>query len=119
MFGPGGYKGISLNAATGVGAGSRLDILVPRAVHTMQVTYTGGPTTVVVDLEGSLNGVDFKQMTRWDTGVPALVSGDMVTASVFAGTGIRAYPAVAFVRANLITLTGGASPTVTAIIGGV
>jgi hypothetical protein len=118
MLGPGGYKGISLNAATGVGAGSRIDILVPRAVHTMQVTWTSNPTAVVVDLEGSLNGVDFKQMTRFDTATP-LVSGDMVTASVFAGTGIRAYPAVAFVRANLITLTGGTAPAVTAVIGGV
>jgi hypothetical protein len=118
MFGPGGYRGISLAAVTGVGVGLILDVLVPRSVHTMQVTHTGGPTAVVVDLEGSLDRTNFRQMTRWDSATP-LVSGDMVTASVFAGTGIRAYPAVSYVRANLITLTAGASPTVTAIIAGV
>jgi hypothetical protein len=118
MLGPGGSRGISLNAVLVTGAGQRLDLLVPRSVHTMQVTWTSNPTVVVVDLEGSLNGVDFKQMTRFDTATP-FVSGDMVTASVFAGTGIRAYPAVSFVRANLITLTGGTAPAVTAIIGSV
>jgi hypothetical protein len=118
MYGGGGYKGLSLNAAAATGAGDIIDLYVPRSVHTMQVTITGGPTAVIVALEGSLDRTNFRVMTSWDLAAP-LVSGDMVTASVFAGTGIRAYPAVPYVRANLTTLTGGTAPTVTALIAGV
>lgn len=107
----------SLNAATATGAGISADLYVPHAVHSMQVVVTGAPATCKVDLEGSMDRTNWKVLTTWDVTVQS--SGDIITASAFAGTGIKAYPAVPYVRANLTTLTGGTAPTVTAMIASV
>lgn len=81
----------------------------------MQVVTTGSPTGCIVGLQGSLDGTNWITLTTWDVTVQT-TNGDIVTASAFAGTGIRAYPVVNFVRANLTTLSGGTAPTVSARI---
>lgn len=103
----------ALDAITGTAIGSVRDLGSPMPIHSMQVVHTGSPT-VVVGLEGSLDGVNFDILVTWDSGVQA--NGDMVTASAFSGTGIKAYPVIRYVRANCTTFTGGTNPTLTAQI---
>lgn len=105
----------ALAAVTATGAGTALDLGLPMPIHSMQVKHTGSPSAVVVNLEGSLDGVNFIALTAWDSSVQA--NSDIVTASAFAGTNLRGYPVVKFIRANLATLTGGTAPTVMAVIG--
>lgn len=93
----------SLNAVTATGAGTVVDLGVVRSVHTMQTTVTGTPTGVAVNLEGSLSASG-----PWGTLVASTsTAGDVQTVS---GKAVR------YVRANLATLTGGTSPTVTALV---
>lgn len=108
----------ALDAVAATGAGNKRFLGTPMPIHSMQVIHTGGPT-VVVALEGSLDGQNWDALTTWDSAVQS--NSDIVTASAFAGTGIRAYPIVAWVRANCTTFSGGSSPSVTAWIasGGV
>lgn len=104
----------ALTAVTATGAGRAVDLGLPMPIHSMQVVHTGAPT-VVVALQGSLDNVNFVTLTVWDSGVQT-TNGDIVTASAFAGTSIKAYPCIRFVRANCTTLSGGTVPTVTAYI---
>lgn len=93
----------SLNAVTATGAGTVVDLGVVRSVHTMQTTVTGAPSAVTVNLEGSLSAGG-----PWAVLVASTsTAGDVQTVS---GKAVR------YVRANLVTLTGGTSPTVTALI---
>ena len=94
--------------ATGASSIKALPFLV--AKHTVQVTTTGEPTAVTVDLEGSLDGVTFF----------------VLSSHAFSGAEITAEAAmfhvvdkpVNFVRLDLTTLTGGTDPTVTALYDG-
>jgi len=106
------FKSIAAAAATGAGVSSHLGLPMP--IHSMQVVTTGVPTGCVVDLEGSLDGTNWFLLVRWDITVQA--NKEFVTASAFAGTNLRAFPVVSYVRANLTTLSGGTAPTVTATI---
>lgn len=65
---------------------------------------TGAPTTVSVTLQGSLDGVNWFVLATSSS-----TTGDYQSV---------ADKPVFFVRANLATLTGGTSPTVTARIAG-
>lgn len=92
----------SLNAATTTGAGASKDLEEVLATHLAIVEITGNPSSVTIVLEGSHDG------SRWVyLGQVANFNG--VTAIAGAG-------AVRHIRANLTTLTGGTSPTVTATI---
>lgn len=102
-------KGISLNAATAVGLGSVIHLGVPREHHTMQVTWTSNPTAVKVYLWGSNDGTNFGTvpLAVFDSTVGPLASGDLVSVSD---------ANVTHVLAEIVTLTGGSTPAVTATI---
>jgi hypothetical protein len=92
----------SLSAATATGPGTVVDLGVVRSSHTMQTTVSGAPATVSVNLEGSLAAAGPWAVLANSTST----TGDVQTAS---GKAVR------YVRANLVTLTGGTAPTVTAL----
>jgi hypothetical protein len=103
-------SGKSLDAATATGAGSALTFHVPQTRFSMHVKATGSPTACVVRLEGSVDGSFFASILEIDLsggGLPDPMNTWNVSATVA--------PFVA-VRANLISLSGGSSPTVTANI---
>ncbi len=91
--------GQSLNAATTTGPGTAIHFDVPNFWHSMWIQTTGSPDTAAVVVEGTLNGTDW--FFLFQVTAPATIAG---TGSVF--------PVIA-IRANLITLAGGTSPTVT------
>jgi len=92
----------SLDAATSptVGAAGFFD--VPKAKFSMQVEVTGSPTSISLELDGTIDGVNFFFMGQWSPGQAFLA---VINACVVKG-----------VRANLTSLSGGTSPTVTATI---
>ena len=75
--------------------------------HTVQITTTGGPSAVTVDLEGSLDGINWALVLTSPLSAAELVAGVAIT--------FIADKTVRYVRLNLPTLTGGSSPTVTAL----
>lgn len=91
---------ISLDAAVAVGAGVALEVEGSRS-YALDVRSTGTPTAISVTLEGSLDG------SNWET---------LGSAATAAGITWSVDTPVKFVRANLGTLTGGTTPTVTAVI---
>lgn len=100
--------GTSLNAATTTGAGSEIQFDKPKSDISMQLTITGSPSTVQVDLQGSLDGSTYISINS------EYVSSPPSPYSIFVfSTG----KPVASVRANVISLSGGTSPTVTAVLG--
>ena len=103
----GSVRFTSLVAAAATGAGLDLEMLSPRYVHGMQVILTGAPTAVRVDLEGSTDGgTTWGKVGTWDT-ADGKGSGDFLFVE---GASVNR------LRANLVTLTGGTVPTVTANI---
>lgn len=96
----------SLNAATSTGAGASIDFSRPRRNLSMQVVFTSNPSPVKVTLEGTIDGTDWFTLATFDTGASSnnkdIISADIVS--------------VLSARANLITLTGGTTPNVTATI---
>ncbi len=97
-----------LNAVTGPGAG--LAFAVPQyrpgrggeAVFVWEVRLTGSPTSVQVDLEGSIDGSNWYQLGSH-------------TATTDALNWTLDKP-VLFVRGNVVTLSGGTSPTATVVV---
>jgi len=96
---------ISLAAAAVTGAGTPLYLSRPRHNISMQVKFTSNPT-VVCTLEGTIDGVDWFQLAKFDTGASG-VNGDIVSSTNVS---------VLAVRANLTSLVGGTSPLVTATV---
>jgi hypothetical protein len=90
--------GTSLNAVTGDGAGTALSFEAVLHRHTMVVSYTGTPSSVRVNLEGSLDG------TVW----AVLDEFDYASSSASARTVIAS---VAYVRANLVSHFGNLTLT--------
>jgi hypothetical protein len=96
-----------LNAATSTGAGSTQKVSLIPSQHTVQATMGGTvvATAVTVDLEGSLDNTSWFQLAR-----------HAFSAAEISAEGAMFHvvdkPAK-YVRANLITLTGGTDPTVT------
>ena len=96
-----------LSAATSTGAGSSQRVSMIPSQHTIQATMGGTlvATAVTVDLEGSLDDSTWFQLARH-----AFSAGEIsAEAAMFH---VNDKP-VKYVRANLITLTGGTAPTVT------
>lgn len=92
----------AMPGATATGAGNSIDLDHGRRTFTMQTVVTGTPVAVSITLQGSLDGAN------WTT----LATSTSVT-------GDQQYvidKPQRFLRANLGTLTGGTSPTVTAYI---
>jgi len=98
--------GTSLSSATSTGAGIAVTFDTPKTQVSMQVTVTGSPSNYEVDLEVSLDGINFTQCQSIAHGGPN--PGITVVPSGF-------FPVLS-ARGNLILLTGGTSPTVTAVI---
>ncbi|PHS09397.1 MAG: hypothetical protein COA78_12105 [Blastopirellula sp.] len=95
-----------LDAADSTGAGAVLSL--PHLVknHAVQLSNTeGSPTTVTIALEGSLDGVTFFVL-------------DSSTYTSVANMNFAVDKPVNYVRLNLTVLSGGTSPTVTAIYEG-
>jgi hypothetical protein len=99
-----------LDAATAIGASPTWAVRMKPRNHTVQVTITGAPTAVTVDLEGSLDNVTWSSMASH-----VLTAGELTaTAALFH---IVDKP-VRYVRTNVTVLTGGTAPTVTTLYGG-
>lgn len=92
----------SLSGATSPGAGAAADVSGCLS-FAMQVVHTGLPTTITVELEGTINGTHWVTLATWTN----LAPGDIV---------FVVDKPVAQVRANLTALLGGTSPTVSAWI---
>jgi|SRR5208282_2093385 len=105
----------TLAAATVAGAwptgeGKVDSFYTARNYISMQVSWTSNPTDVEVELWGSVDGTNFGLLQTFQGGSGgALASGSIIVSAGF--------PVIAAV-ANLKTLTGGTSSTVTATILG-
>lgn len=93
----------SLDAATVTGPGTAHDLGELADHHSLLWWSEGGPSSRV-DLEGSHDGEHWFSL--------AVGSGGFALAPASSTPGVL----VRYVRANLVTLTGGSSPTVTATI---
>lgn len=100
----------SLSAVTANGNGTAFNMKTAARDYTLAVSTTGSPTGWSVQLQGSLDG------TNWAS----------IGAAVTQATGSAAFGALSVtgapwtqVRAVLSGLTGGTSPTVTAIVAAV
>lgn len=101
----------SLSSATSPVAGAVKDLETVSREHTMYVRVTGAPSDLQVDLEGSHDSVTWFSLGTVNEGV---ISGGQ--ARVNTPFDQTRYDLVRYVRANLITLSGGSSPAVTATI---
>lgn len=90
-----------LNAVTATGAGTAYSSKVEPVSIAWQITATGSPTGVSVTLEGSN---DNSTWTVLDTSTITTEETRQATGRPFK-----------FIRANLGTLTGGTTPTVTVL----
>lgn len=106
----------ALDAAFAVGPGPVLEFPSIRQIGEMaaQLSFTGGPFTWEAHLEVSLNGVDFRSVYSInDDGTPNFPSGSYVN-------GINVdqslFSFVKAMRMNLVTLSGGSSPTLTFLL---
>lgn len=99
---------ISLAAVTVTGPGAEFGFSQPVRNISMQVVFTSNPSPVKVTLEGTIDGADWFTLATFDTGAGTpnankdIVYGDNIS--------------VIGARANLVTLTGGTTPNVTATI---
>lgn len=94
-----------LDAATSTGPGSPVDLGGVADVFTMQTVNTGSPDTVSLNVQGSVDGVNFFNLSSLNSNSGPGTNGPS------SSTGSRFL--VRYVRANLTALTGGTSPTVT------
>lgn len=106
-----GLRATILDAVTATGAGGSFNVPEKPTggqfpAFTWQIVITGSPTSITANLEGSLDGTNWFQL-------------DTYTGSANAMQHVANKP-VAFIRGNLVTLTGGTSPTVTVqlLLGG-
>jgi hypothetical protein len=93
----------SLDAATSTGAGIAVDLGEVLTTHSMIAVATGSPSNRHVELQGSHDGFVWAVLATADP-------GDAGLATTVINTPLR------YVRANLATLAGGTSPTVTVTI---
>jgi hypothetical protein len=98
---------ISLNAVTSTGPGTTRDLGGLYALHTVGLTWTGGPTSLLGYIEGSHDGVNFARISDGN-GVSRPI--DTTTRSSSRGHLVK------YVRYNLDSLAGGSLPTATATI---
>jgi len=93
---------VLLDAATAPVIGNASSVHELVADSTYVVDVTGSPTSVILDIEGSLDGVNFFQLAQ-HTMVSNLEMFHIVGKPVL------------FHRVNLTTLVGGTSPTVSVL----
>lgn len=99
-----------LDAVTSTGTSLSMPVRKIIKDHTVQATITGAPTAVTVDLEGSLND------TEWFVlGTHPFTAGELTDTQAMFHVVDKS---VRYVRLNLAVLTGGSSPTVTALYEG-
>jgi len=98
------------NAATATGVSTSWAVRMKTRNHSVQITITGSPTEVTIDLEGSLDG------NTWLSLASHVMSADELTAAAAMFHVVD--KSVRYVRTNLKTLTGGTAPTVTLIYEG-
>jgi hypothetical protein len=102
-----------LNAATTVAAGTGQHITGGRppthgfnpSIHTCHVKITGSPTAVSVALNGSVEDADYGQLATHTFTAGELTAG-------YVEFHVTSKP-VEWVQGEVLTLTGGTSPTVT------
>ncbi len=95
----------ALNAVTATGAGSA--IAATRTIdHSLQVTFTGTVTALTIDLEGSLDGVDWFSLTN-GTGY-AFTAAEITAKAALVNVSDSL---VNNVRANITTYTGTGAVT--------
>ena len=99
-----------LNAVTSTGASGSWPLRMGVKEHTVQATFTGDPTAVSIILEGSLDEQTWYQLAIHNT-----LGDDLVNQQTMFHVTSKLVNAV---RINLSTLTGGSSPTVTALYEG-
>ena len=89
-----------LDAATATGAGTEQHLKSIPSDFTIQTLHTGSPTTVVLDIEGSIDDKNYVQIAQHTLAAAT----DMFH--------ISGKP-MEWIKANITTLTGGTAPTVT------
>ena len=94
----------ALNAVTTVGPSAPVDLGGDSSQLLLSVMTTGTPAAIGVALEGSLDGQDWREV---------------IVASNPAGEARTCAGYFRFIRANLLNITGGSSPTVTAVIAAI
>lgn len=94
----------TLSGATSAGVGVARDLEGTFGTHHCEVFYTGAPSSIAVDLEGSHDGANWFRLVT----LSGVTTGRM--------RGVSTSLLARFVRANITDLTGGSSPTVTATI---
>ena len=99
-----------LNAVTSTGASGSWPLRMGVKEHTVQATFTGDPTAVSIILEGSLD-----EQTWYQLAIHNALGDDLVNQQTMFHVTSKLVNAV---RINLSTLTGGSSPTVTALYEG-
>lgn len=97
----------SLNAVLVTGAGAQIDFSRPRRNISMQVVFTSNPT-IKIALEGTIDGTNWFTLATFDT-TTGNINKDIIAAD---------FVYVISARANLITLSGGTSPNVSATVFG-
>jgi len=93
-------KTLDAATATGVDANGALTFKKVPPNWTVQIKYTSNPSSVIVDIEGSLDGANYTQIAQHT----AAAADDIFHIS---GKPVK------YIRANLTALTGGTSPEVT------
>lgn len=99
-----------LNAATATGASTTWAVRMKPRNHSVQITITGAPTAVTVDLEGSLDDVTWVSLASH-----VMSAGELTAAAALFHVVDKP---VRYVRTNVTTLTGGTAPTVTTLYEG-
>jgi len=99
-----------LNGATAIGASTSHSVRMKSRNHTVQVTITGAPTAVTVDLEGSLDNTTFNSLADY-----VLTAADLTAAAAMFHVVDKP---VRYVRVNVTNLVGGTAPTVTVLYEG-
>lgn len=94
------------NAKVAAGSGSAVNLGTTHSTFGMQVSFTSNPTAVRVELQGSLDGTNWRRLALFDSTTGA-TSGDILFIS---GT------PVTLIRAVLTTLTGGVGAAVSCIV---
>jgi hypothetical protein len=99
------YSTATFSALSATGAGATFDINGIQPRHGVSYTVTGAPATCTIDLEASLDGVFWVK----------IITGTVCTSSIYASVVDKPFR---YIRPNLITLTGGTTPAVTAKYAG-
>jgi hypothetical protein len=108
----------ALASASSTGPGAVVDLNGTSNEFSMFVVTSGSPSAAEVQLEGSHDGVNW-----FDLPVAISAITGNVASTEFTNGQVESYlpgaqvkPFARYVRANLETLTGGTSPTVTATV---